>query len=103
PLTVAKGYLQLIEKTIDIYDKGKKYLDTVSGEMKKIERISSEFLSLARPNKELKQEINIYQLIENVKVLMEPQALKKTISICNKADNEDTVIVADEMKIKQVF
>lgn len=103
PLTTVKGFLQLIEKSGDMNDKSKKYLATVNGELEKIERIASEFLALARPHKENKTENNLSELLENVQILMEPEAANKAIAIHKKIDNQNITIMCDDVKIKQVF
>jgi nitrogen-specific signal transduction histidine kinase len=98
PITSIKGFLKLIED-----EQYKRYVEIIKNEVDKIEQISNEFLILANPHLENRKEINVSQLIESVKDLLEPQAVNKNISIQTEFESGDITIYCDEMKIKQVL
>lgn len=103
PLTTMKGFLQLVERSGDLHEKNKKYLETVNGELEKIEQVASEFLTLARPHVENRMENHLSELLKNVQMLMKPEAANKSIAIHMEVDNGEITVMCDDMKMKQVF
>src|SRR5699024_12133591 len=67
------------------------------------EQISSEFLDLAKPYLGEEKNINISQVVEDMKELMEPQSVQQGVNIHTEIDHPEIIIGCDEMKIKQVF
>lgn len=102
PIAAIKGFIQLLEAE----NKGNhQYIRIIKSEVEKIQLISSEFLALAKPQIEDKKEVNVVQLMDNVKTLLEPQALSKCIGIefLFTPEQKDIVITCDEVKIRQVL
>lgn len=55
PLTVVRGFIQLLESTEDV--KNKDYMRLVLAELDRAEQIISDYLNLARPQIEKKEHI----------------------------------------------
>ena len=59
PLTVVRGFIQLLESTEDV--KNKDYMRLVLAELDRAEQIISDYLNLARPQIERKKNTFVYQ------------------------------------------
>src|SRR5699024_5195411 len=98
PITIMKGYLQMIDKGGNLDDKSSRYLQTISNELDKVEQISSEFLDLAKPYLGEEKNINISQVVEDMKELMEPQSVQQGVNIHTEIDHPEIIIGCDGMK-----
>ncbi|PFO10222.1 PAS domain-containing sensor histidine kinase [Bacillus sp. AFS076308] len=100
PLTAIKGFLQLMESE----DKGNKsYFDIIESEMDRIELILSELLVLAKPHELKFGPIDLITLLENVKTLIDTQAVINGIRIETKYNYQNFTINSDQNQLKQVF
>lgn len=99
PLTSIKGFFQLIKKN----EHSDLFYKIIEEELRKIEQISSELLILAKPHSEVRQSHSIYQLIEDVTLLLESQAIIKNIIIKTNYENTNMTIQCEDTKIKQVL
>ncbi|MGG3560435.1 PAS domain S-box protein [Neobacillus rhizosphaerae] len=99
PLTAIKGFLQLMENQLD----NKTYFTIIQSEIDRIELILSELLVLAKPQ-DLKFEVeNIITLMENVKTLINTQAIMNGVQIKTIYDSDRFTIRCDRNQLKQVF
>ena len=100
PLTSIKGFLQLMkEKSVE----NKVYYDIISSEINRIELILTELLTLAKPQKMVVKKVYLRELIEQVKTLLETQAIMNNIEIVTVFKGETLEITCDENQLKQVF
>ncbi len=98
PLTAIKGFVKLLEDTSNEI-----YLTIINDEISRIEQISSELLILAKPHSETLKVTNIVALLNNVKTLLDTQAILKNIEIEILSDRKEIYIDCEETKIRQVF
>ncbi|MDE5415156.1 ATP-binding protein [Alkalihalobacillus sp. MEB203] len=99
PLTAIKGFFQLI-KTTGMNDD---YFKIIDDELSRIEDISGELLILAKPQTNTYQDNELHQLIKEVVLLLETQAILKSIKINTFNLNDNLWIHCDKSKIKQVL
>lgn len=99
PLTSIKGFIQLNKSN-------KKYNETYNNiifdELKRVETIIYEFLSMAKPHHEKLESVKIDQLLLQVVTLLETQATMKNITILTDIHTAP-FIQCDPNSIKQVF
>ncbi|PLS02614.1 PAS domain-containing sensor histidine kinase [Neobacillus cucumis] len=100
PLTAIKGFLQLME-TED--DGNKSYFDIIQSEMDRIELILSELLVIAKPHELKFEAVDLITLLENVKTLIETQAVINGIQIETIFNYHNFTINCDKNQLKQVF
>ncbi|MDP4086544.1 MAG: HAMP domain-containing sensor histidine kinase [Bacillota bacterium] len=74
PLTVTKGFLQLLNTSQAILGEEKKYIEYSLLELKRAEKIVSDFLAFAKPQSENMIYSNLKNEIEYVKNVMTPYA-----------------------------
>ena len=100
PLTAIKGFLQLMG---DKLEEEKTYFDIINSEINRIELILSELLTLAKPQdmKFVVKELKV--IIEQVKTLIDPQAIIGNIQIHTNYDSDNLALRCDENQLKQVF
>jgi PAS domain S-box-containing protein len=99
PLTTIKGFIQL-------YKKGENsvvYNDLLLSELERIETITSELLSLGKPQAIQLNRTNVRELIESTRELLSPQAHMNNIQFTLQVDDPDLYITCEKNQIKQVF
>jgi len=99
PLTAIKGFLQLMERQIA----NKRYFDIIQSEINRIELILSELLVLAKPQDLKFEKEKMKALVEEVKTLIDTQAIMNDIQIEIVNKCEDVTINCDKNQLKQVF
>ncbi|OIJ20816.1 hypothetical protein BKP45_08465 [Anaerobacillus alkalidiazotrophicus] len=99
PLTTLKGFLQLIrsQKGIDPI-----HIDIMLSEMDRIELITSELLFLAKPQSIEIKYANLKEIINDVVVLLQSQALMKNIEIVFEYQDVEPIRCVSN-QLKQVF
>ncbi len=101
PLTTIKGFIQLFQAKHSCYEQ---YFQLINSEFERVEAIIYEFLTLAKPHKEIIfKEENIFQILEEVVTLENANALLKNIEIDYKPVQETVLICCDKRSLKQVF
>ncbi|ERN53615.1 ATP-binding protein [Alkalihalophilus marmarensis] len=100
PLTSIKGFYKLIK-----HGMGKEsYYTIIDDELDRIEQIANEFLILSKPHTDVFKVHSISRIIEEVKTLLETQAIIKGNDIITSYQyEEELLITCEETKIKQVF
>lgn len=99
PLTTIKGFFQLLKED----NHNDKYYDVIEQELDRIQLITSELLLLAKPHSEQRERYNLVNLINEVHILLESQAIMKSITIETIFGTDDIYIDCDDTKIKQVI
>ncbi len=100
PLTSIKGFFQMMKYTDEKKDL---YFKVIDDELSRIEQISGELLTLAKPNSDDRKESNIVQIIYDVQVLLESRAHMENIEITVDSTSKEMTIYCDTNRIKQVF
>ncbi|MGG0716244.1 ATP-binding protein [Robertmurraya massiliosenegalensis] len=100
PLTSIKGFFHMLKNS---GEEKELYYSIIEDELSRIEQISSELLSLAKPHSENRKSHNIVQIIEEVKLLLTSETNMKNIDLLLKCDNRELYICCEDTKIKQVF
>ncbi len=100
PLTAIKGFFHVLKSSGE--DK-EMYYHIINDELNRIEQISGELLTLAKPHSENRRNYNLVQLIEEVKLLLTSESNMKSIEIILDAVQDEININCENTKIKQVF
>ncbi|WP_166239868.1 ATP-binding protein [Paenibacillus turpanensis] len=100
PLTAIKGFFHMLKGM----GGGKElYYQVIDEELSRIEQISSELLTLAKPHSENRKRHDMVQLIREVQILLSSQSVMKNIEIIVQTDREQLYIHCEATKMKQVF
>ncbi|WP_088106110.1 ATP-binding protein [Halalkalibacter urbisdiaboli] len=101
PVTSLKGFFQLMRANKEYNDS---YFDIMDSEFNRIESIIKELLMFSKPHESHYTNQKIASLIEEVIMLMEPQALIKNINIATDYDtSSEAMVYCIEHQLKQVF
>ncbi|MDF2606244.1 MAG: kinA 5 [Bacillales bacterium] len=100
PLTSVKGFFKIL-KTGEVSKE--LYYKIIDDELSRIEQISNELLTLAKPHVDNRKEHNIGKIIEDVVVLLTSESNMKNIELLLKISCSDIYLFCEETKIKQVF
>ncbi len=99
PLTTIKGFVQLYKAE----NSSIKYNDLLLNELERIETITSELLTLGKPQAVNLNRTNVGELIENTLELLSPQALLNNIQFKLKIEDPPLMITGERNQLKQVF
>jgi PAS domain S-box-containing protein len=99
PLTTIKGFVQLYkaENSSIVYN------DLLLSELERIETITSELLSLGKPQAVQMNRLNLKDLIENTLDLLSPQAHMNSIQFKLSVEESAFYITGEKNQLKQVF
>lgn len=100
PLAAIKGFFYMLKTSEEQKDL---YFNVIEDELSRIEQISSELLTLAKPHSEDRKMYNIIQLLNEVKLLLTSQANMKSVELILQTNIDEIFINCDATKIKQVF
>ncbi len=100
PLTVVRGFIQLLESSEEV--KNKEYMRLVLTELDRAEGIISDYLNLARPQIEVKQRIHLSSQLFEVTTLMSSFAAMQGVYL--QVEIEDQLYtIGDKAKLKQAI
>ncbi|MEH7438902.1 ATP-binding protein [Neobacillus drentensis] len=97
PLTTIKGFLQLYRGENTTIDR------LLLTELERIEGITSELLSLGKPQAVQLNRTDLRELLEDTLELLSPEALMNGIQINLKVENTALFITCERNQLKQVF
>lgn len=101
PLTVVKGFLQLMQKE----EKGKnyEYLTLVLGELGRAESIINDYLSFAKPQFEKLEEFSLHEVLTEVALLLDPYAVRLGVLLETQLDENEFILNTDRNQLKQAL
>ncbi|MGH0433399.1 MULTISPECIES: sporulation sensor histidine kinase KinB [Bacillus cereus group] len=100
PLTVVRGFIQLLENTEDV--KNKDYMRLVLAELDRAEQIISDYLNLARPQIEKKEHICLSAQLIEMTTLMSSFAAMQGVYLQVEI-SESLYTIGDKTKLKQAI
>jgi PAS domain S-box-containing protein len=99
PLTTIKGFVQLYKKENSSIE----FNDLLLSELERIETITSEMLSLGKPQAIQLKRTDLRELIENTLDLLQPQAHMNDIQFKLEFEESPYFITSEKNQLKQVF
>lgn len=103
PIFSIRGFLQLLEKSLEKEDERREYTDVILSELDRLNRLIDKFLSLKKGNLKKSSPVNINYIVQDVIKLFEPMFKKKHIKCHFKKNDEEIIILGNHDKLKQVF
>jgi two-component system, sporulation sensor kinase A len=100
PLTPIKGFITLLSKTKEY---NPVFIDIILSELNRIETIITEFLSMAKPNRNKMGPLQIDKLVKQVTNLLQTEAIMDNKEIIVQIDRTIPRIIGDENALKQVI
>ncbi|WP_242212079.1 sporulation sensor histidine kinase KinB [Bacillus cereus group sp. BfR-BA-01383] len=100
PLTVVRGFIQLLESTEDV--KNREYMRLVLAELDRAEQIISDYLNLARPQIEKKEHICLSAQLIEMTTLMSSFAAMQGVYLQVEI-SESLYTIGDKTKLKQAI
>ncbi|MEY2191762.1 ATP-binding protein [Neobacillus sp. BF23-41] len=101
PLTVVKGFLQLMQQ--DEKGKNYQYLSLVLSELGRAESIINDYLNFAKPKFEKIEEFPLKEVLAEVVMLLEPLAAKQGVRLESELDSTGFTLVTDRNQLKQAL
>ncbi|MDG5786813.1 ATP-binding protein [Evansella sp. AB-P1] len=81
PMTVARGFIQLIHTNSKLSANEKDYLQLTISELDRAQSIISDYLSLAKPEKKEIKPIQVYHIMDKVRHTIQAYALMNNVSV----------------------
>ncbi|WP_221469418.1 sensor histidine kinase [Cohnella nanjingensis] len=100
PLTVVKGFLQLLSSSND--EKTRLYMTTSIAELDRAEFIISDYLNMAKNQPEERHPLDVCELVETAVQTMTPFAVMQSIELRHLCER-DHYVQGDTVKFKQVI
>ncbi len=100
PLTSIKGFFHMLKNS---GEEKSMYYSIIGDELSRIEQISSELLSLAKPHSENRKTYNLIKIIDEVKLLLISEANMNNVNLLLDSNDKEIFVNCDDSKIKQVF
>ncbi|MDM5189717.1 HAMP domain-containing sensor histidine kinase [Bacillus sp. DX4.1] len=100
PLTVVRGFIQLLESTEDV--KNKDYMRLVLAELDRAEQIISDYLNLAKPQIDKKEHICLSAQLIEMTTLMSSFAAMQGVYLQVEI-SENLYTIGDKTKLKQAI
>ncbi|MGP7819608.1 ATP-binding protein [Niallia sp. 01092] len=102
PLTVVKGFIQLLKSDTNLTTKQVSSIDLIQSELLRAENIINDYLSLAKTKVSSPEQIDMKEIIFHVVEVAESFALLNNVTIINKV-NRSFYIEANSNEISQVL
>jgi two-component system, sporulation sensor kinase B len=102
PLTVVKGFLQLFEQDNSVNEERKRHYSLMIDELNAAEQVISQFLTMAKPDKEKATETDVKVALQSVTELLHSYGLLYDNQIQLNIIDE-CYILANNMEIKQLL
>ncbi len=102
PITVVKGFAQLLEQDQKLDEKQKEYVRSILNELDYTQLIITDYLSLAKPQAAKIQAIDLHTEIQKVCDLLMNFAQQQNITICLSL-KESISVKIDPIELKQVL
>lgn len=102
PLTTARGFLQLFQERLDSQE-DKRFLSLTIGELDRIHRLVTDFMSLAKPVTPSYTALNMVDVIHEVADFIHPEATLQGVVFQTVTPDEPIWVRADEHQLKQVI
>jgi two-component system sporulation sensor kinase B len=99
PLTVVKGFLQLMEGEDERH---KNYYPLILSELARAENIISDYLNFAKPEFKKLESFSIGELVMDLSMLLNPYALKEGITLTHSIESDDEM-TTDRNQLKQAL
>lgn len=103
PMTVIRGFIQLMGQASDIPKSYQKYNELMISELDRAEGIIHEYLSLAKEEVGKIRAINVKKELLQVKDTLHSYALLESVNISFHCVTENICMYGDQNKFKQVF
>ncbi|MGM0880371.1 MAG: ATP-binding protein [Bacillota bacterium] len=100
PLTVVKGFLQLLKESVD--DKKKNYLKIALSELDRAEFIITDYLNLAKPQPDQLEVIEVSGFLNNTIEMMNSYGLIQNVQIQLNCKQTGLYVLADKPRLSQV-
>jgi two-component system, sporulation sensor kinase B len=101
PLTVVKGFLQLMQQ--QEAGKNYEYLSLVLNELARAELIINDYLNFAKPQFEKIEEFPLREVLSEVVILLEPLAAKQGVQLESELHSSPFQLVTDRNQLKQAL
>ncbi|WP_421383795.1 ATP-binding protein [Bacillus salacetis] len=102
PLTVVKGFLQLMKSQEKEKDDNYQYLSLVLSELARAEAIINDYLNFAKPQFEKIERLELSATISDVISLMQPLAIKQGVDLDSDLE-EEVYLHTDRNQFKQAL
>ncbi len=102
PMTVARGFIQLIHSNSKLTDDEKKYLQLTISELDRAQSIISDYLSLAKPKEKVNEPVLVYHVMDKVRHTVQAYALMNNVSVFLDVPTH-LKVKADDKELTQVL
>ena len=103
PLGAIKGAVEILEDELSENSPRREFALIAKAEVERIDRLIQEFLHFARSKEPDKKLININNVIDSIRLIIEKQAAEQKVEIQEELTEDLPLLTADDEQIKQVL
>ncbi|MDM8552145.1 ATP-binding protein [Desulfobacterales bacterium HSG2] len=103
PLTIVKGYLELLERKDLTDDEKNDFIIRSKNEINRITRIIRQLLDFSRPSDGTLKTVSVHELIDDITEVLRFQPLMSDIHLTLSLAAEKDAVMADPYQLRQVF
>jgi two-component system, sporulation sensor kinase B len=100
PLTVSKGFVQLLEKETITPGKQKEYLELIREGLDSAERVIQDYLTFSKPTIDSLEELNVQHELSQIITILVPTANQHSVLITAQF-SPSTFVLGDRQKFRQ--
>ncbi|RZT24235.1 two-component system sporulation sensor kinase B [Fictibacillus sp. BK138] len=100
PLTVSKGFVQLLEKEAITPEKQKEYLSLIRNGLDSAEQVIQDYLTFSKPTIDSMEELNVEQELNQIISILIPTANQHSVLISSQFSSSACVL-GDRQKFRQ--
>lgn len=101
PMTVVMGYIQMMALKAD--GKAQEQCSIIIGELKRVNEIISDFLSLARNKAIEKRSLDVNEVIDHLTPLLEAECVKNSVRLVKELYHPLPAVLADSKELTQLL
>jgi two-component system NtrC family sensor kinase len=103
PIGIVMGYLDLLRQKDLSKKESDDFIDRAQSEISRINKIIRELLDLSRPAKDVKEDVSVHDIIEEIIEMLRQQPMMKDIALSRNLVAAENIIKADPQRLRQVF
>ncbi len=104
PLTTIMGFMQMLKERDELPDASARYVSIMQSELQDLNRLVSDFVTMAKPSSPHKRTTDVSRLIEDTLLFMSSQANMMNVMLQYERLSDDGMeLVVDAAQIKQVL
>ncbi len=103
PIGIVLGYLDLLRQKDLAESEREDYIERAQAEIGRVNKIIRELLDFSRPAQDIKEDVSVHAIIEEITAMLQQQPMMKDITLTCDLAAAGYFVKADPQRLRQVF